>query len=181
MGRRCGRDARGKRSDATGKFSVRARAATELAVAGSMGKTYSRAVSESEPGVIVVADDDVDILELVALTLERVGHVVHRARDGEEALELVKREHPDLAVLDVSMPKLDGFELTRSLRLDPDTSTVRIVLLTARVQDAVSGWRRARGTPRGARPPPGARTPSCESRSARRSCRSGSTRCSLSP
>jgi len=93
-------------------------------------------VDESEPGVIVVADDDDDILDLVALTLERSGHVVHRARDGEEALELVKRERPDLAVLDVSMPKLDGLELTRLLREDPDTSTVRIVLLTALVQES---------------------------------------------
>src|SRR3954462_7813079 len=87
-----GRNARGNRSDATGKFSVRARAATELAVAGSMSKTYSRRVRESEPGVIVVADDDADILDLVALTLERSGHVVHRAREGVQALELVKRE-----------------------------------------------------------------------------------------
>ena len=93
-------------------------------------------MDESEPGVIVVADDDDDILDLVALTLERSGHVVHRARDGEEALELVKRERPDLAVLDVSMPKLDGLELTRLLREDPDTSTVRIVLLTALVQES---------------------------------------------
>jgi DNA-binding response OmpR family regulator len=101
-----------------------------------MGKTYSRPVNESERGVIVVADDDADILDLVALTLERVGHVVHRARDGEEALELVRRERPDLAVLDVSMPKLDGFELTRRLRDDPATTGVRIVLLTALVQDS---------------------------------------------
>ena len=93
-------------------------------------------MDESEPGVIVVADDDDDILDLVALTLERSGHVVHRARDGEEALELVKRERPDLAVLDVSMPKLDGLELTRLLREDPDTSAVRIVLLTALVQES---------------------------------------------
>ena len=93
-------------------------------------------MDKSEPGVIVVADDDVDILDLVALTLERSGHVVHRARDGEEALELVKRERPDLAVLDVSMPKLDGLELTRLLREDPDTSAVRIVLLTALVQES---------------------------------------------
>jgi DNA-binding response OmpR family regulator len=100
-----------------------------------MGKTYSRHVSQSEPGVIVVADDDADILDLVALTLERRGHVVHRARDGEEALELVRRERPDLAVLDVSMPKLDGLELTRRLREDPETQAVRIVLLTALVQD----------------------------------------------
>jgi DNA-binding response OmpR family regulator len=93
-------------------------------------------VDKSEPGVIVVADDDDDILDLVALTLERSGHVVHRARDGEEALELVKRERPDVAVLDVSMPKLDGLELTRLLREDPDTSAVRIVLLTALVQES---------------------------------------------
>jgi DNA-binding response OmpR family regulator len=86
--------------------------------------------------VIVVADDDADILDLVSLTLERAGHVVHRARDGEEALELVRRECPDVAVLDVAMPKLDGFELTRRLRGNPDTSEVRIVLLTARVQEA---------------------------------------------
>ncbi|HSS81620.1 MAG TPA: response regulator [Gaiellaceae bacterium] len=93
-------------------------------------------MDKSEPGVIVVADDDDDILDLVALTLERSGHVVHRARDGEEALELVKRERPDIAVLDVSMPKLDGLELTRRLRGDPETSTVRIVLLTALVQES---------------------------------------------
>jgi DNA-binding response OmpR family regulator len=85
--------------------------------------------------VIVVADDDADILDLVSLTLERAGHVVHRARDGEEALELVRSERPDVAVLDVAMPKLDGVELTRRLRSDPDTSAVRIVLLTARVQE----------------------------------------------
>jgi DNA-binding response OmpR family regulator len=92
-------------------------------------------VSESDSGVIVVADDDADILDLVSLTLERAGHVVHRAREGEEALELVRSERPDVAVLDVAMPKLDGVELTRRLRSDPDTSAVRIVLLTARVQE----------------------------------------------
>jgi DNA-binding response OmpR family regulator len=92
-------------------------------------------VRESDSGVIVVADDDADILDLVSLTLERAGHVVHCARDGEEALELVRSERPDVAVLDVAMPKLDGVELTRRLRSDPDTSAVRIVLLTARVQE----------------------------------------------
>ncbi len=85
--------------------------------------------------MIVVADDDPDILDLVALTLERSGHVVHRALDGEEALELVKRERPDLVVLDISMPKLDGLELTRRLCGDPETRAIRIVLLTALVQD----------------------------------------------
>jgi CheY-like chemotaxis protein len=100
-----------------------------------MSKTYSRHVSQSEPGVIVVADDDADVLDLVALTLERGGHVVHRALDGEEAFALIKRERPDLVVLDVSMPKLDGLELTRRLRDDPDTRALRVVLLTALAQD----------------------------------------------
>ena len=85
--------------------------------------------------MVVVADDDADILDLVALTLERAGHQVHRARDGEEALELIRERSPDVAVLDVAMPRLDGLELTRLLRDDLGTRGVRIVLLTARVQD----------------------------------------------
>jgi CheY-like chemotaxis protein len=100
-----------------------------------MSKTYSRAVSEGDSAVIVVAEDDPDILDLVTLTLERAGYVVHRARDGEEALDAIRHEHPDVAVLDVAMPRLDGFELTRLLRDDPGTSGVRIVLLTARAQE----------------------------------------------
>jgi DNA-binding response OmpR family regulator len=98
---------------------------------------YSRAVPERvSPPVIVVADDEEDILELVALGLERTGYVVHRAVDGEQALELMQEHRPDLAILDVAMPKLDGIELTRRLRNDPATSEIKIVLLTARVQEA---------------------------------------------
>jgi DNA-binding response OmpR family regulator len=86
--------------------------------------------------VIVVADDEEDILELVALGLERAGYVIHRARDGEQALALAREHRPDVAILDVAMPKLDGYELTRRLRNDPETSEIKIVLLTARVQEA---------------------------------------------
>jgi DNA-binding response OmpR family regulator len=97
---------------------------------------YSRFVIESaSPAVIVVADDEEDILELVAFGLERAGYVIHRARDGEQALALTREHHPDLAILDVAMPKLDGFELTRRLRDDPETSEIKIVLLTARAQE----------------------------------------------
>jgi DNA-binding response OmpR family regulator len=94
-------------------------------------------VSEGElPPVIVVADDEEDILELVAHRLEREGYVVHRARDGEEALALTREHRPDVAILDVAMPKLDGFELTRRLRNGTETSDIKIMLLTARVQEA---------------------------------------------
>jgi len=94
--------------------------------------SYSRIVSESDSGVIVVADDDADILDLVSLTLERAGYVVHCARDGEEALELVRRECPDVAVLDVAMPKLDGLEVCRRLRAK---SSVPIIMLTAKAEE----------------------------------------------
>jgi len=86
--------------------------------------------------VVLAADDDEDILELVAFRLERSGYTVLRARDGEEALRLALEAKPDLAVLDVMMPKLDGYELTRRLRAEDATSRMPIILLTARAQDA---------------------------------------------
>jgi DNA-binding response OmpR family regulator len=89
-----------------------------------------------ERPVVLAADDDEDILGLVAFRLERSGYTVIQARDGEEALALAMMELPDLAVLDVMMPKLDGFELTRRLRAEEATSRMPIILLTARAQDA---------------------------------------------
>jgi len=86
--------------------------------------------------VVLAADDDADILELVAFRLERSGYSVLKAVDGEEAWNLALQARPDLAVLDVMMPKIDGFELTRRLRAEPTTSTMPIILLTARAQDS---------------------------------------------
>jgi DNA-binding response OmpR family regulator len=88
-----------------------------------------------EQPVVLAADDDEDLLELVAFRLGRAGYTVLQARDGEEALELARRELPDLGVFDVMMPKLDGFELTRRLRADEATTRMPIILLTARGQD----------------------------------------------
>ena len=84
---------------------------------------------------ILVADDDPDIQALVVLRLERSGYRVLRASDGQEALELALRERPDLAVLDITMPKLDGREVTRSLRANAETAELPVILLTARVQE----------------------------------------------
>jgi DNA-binding response OmpR family regulator len=61
---------------------------------------------------------------------------VVQARDGEQALNLAQEKQPDLALLDVMMPKLDGFEVTRRLRANDATSRMPIILLTARAQDA---------------------------------------------
>ena len=85
--------------------------------------------------LVLVADDDPDILALVCYRLEREGCEVAAAADGEAALELALARTPDLAVLDVMMPKLDGLELTRRLRGHETTRSMPIILLTARVQE----------------------------------------------
>ncbi|HEY5424362.1 MAG TPA: response regulator [Ilumatobacteraceae bacterium] len=86
--------------------------------------------------VVLAADDDDDILELVTFRLERSGYTVLQAHDGEEAWELARGGAADLAVLDVMMPKLDGFALTRRLRDNEATKRMPIILLTARAQDS---------------------------------------------
>lgn len=93
----------------------------------------------SAPGdrqpVILAADDDEDILQLVAFRLGRSGYRVLQAHDGEEAVALALEHEPDLAVLDVGMPKLDGFEVVRRLRANEATKDMAIIMLTARAQD----------------------------------------------
>jgi DNA-binding response OmpR family regulator len=85
--------------------------------------------------LVLVADDDPDILALVRFRLERDGYEVLSAPDGETALDLALARPPDLALLDVMMPRLDGYEVTRRLRAHGPTTTIPIILLTARVQE----------------------------------------------
>jgi len=92
-------------------------------------------VSATRP-LVLVADDDPDILDLVMLRLEWDGYEVVGARDGEGALAQAFERTPDLAVIDVSMPKLDGYEVTQALRERESTRAMPIILLTARVQEA---------------------------------------------
>jgi DNA-binding response OmpR family regulator len=90
----------------------------------------------SERPLVLVADDDPDILSLVTLRLERDGYEVIGAPDGERAVEEALERTPDLALIDVSMPKLDGYEVTQRLRQHEPTSAIPIILLIARVQDS---------------------------------------------
>jgi DNA-binding response OmpR family regulator len=87
------------------------------------------------PRVVLVADDDEDILLLVRTVLEREGYEVVVTRDGAAAVAAAFQRRPDLAVLDVSMPELDGLEVLRRLRTDASTMDVPVVLLSARVQE----------------------------------------------
>jgi len=85
---------------------------------------------------IMLADDDQTIRLLVNATLRSDAYELIEASDGEEALTLARQELPDLILLDVTMPKVDGFEVCRRLKADPKTKDIRIIMLTARAQDA---------------------------------------------
>ena len=92
--------------------------------------------TRAQPATILVADDEQDIRELVAYRLSRAGYTIIEARDGQEAFELAVDQSPDMAVLDVMMPRLNGFDLTDRLRHNPATQRLPILLMSASVQEA---------------------------------------------
>ena len=87
----------------------------------------------SMPSTVLIVEDDPDTVRLVGLYLGRDGHKVLSAADGIEGLRLAREERPDLVVLDLMLPRLNGMEVCRVLR---DESEVPIVMLTARVEEA---------------------------------------------
>jgi DNA-binding response OmpR family regulator len=84
--------------------------------------------------LILVADDDEDILQLLSFRLERAGYEIVQARNGADALRLAIELRPALAVLDVMMPGLTGYEVTRELRRNEETRAMPVILLTAKAQ-----------------------------------------------
>jgi DNA-binding response OmpR family regulator len=85
--------------------------------------------------LVLVADDDEDILALVGFRLERESYKVLTAPDGEAAVRLAREHQPDLAILDVRMPKLDGYEVTRLIRRSEAVRDIPVILLSASVED----------------------------------------------
>jgi DNA-binding response OmpR family regulator len=82
---------------------------------------------------ILLVDDDPDLLDVTAFALQQAGFVVVKAADGVAALEIFEREQPDLAVLDINMPRMDGFEVARRLRA---AASIPLLMLTARSEEA---------------------------------------------
>jgi DNA-binding response OmpR family regulator len=83
---------------------------------------------------VLVADDEEDIRRLTVFTLKRRGFTVLEAAAGDTALELIRRELPDLVVLDVMMPGLDGLQVAGAMRGDPTTAAIPIIMLSAKGQ-----------------------------------------------
>jgi CheY-like chemotaxis protein len=99
---------------------------------GGLGQ--ARAMGQGLGRVLVVDDDEV-IRQLIAVNLELEGFEVFTAVDGQDCLEKVNDVQPDVITLDIMMPRLDGWVTTTQLRRNPDTSAIKVVLITARAQD----------------------------------------------
>ncbi len=85
----------------------------------------------AEQGYVLVVDDIPDILKLLDATLQFKGYRVVTARDGQEALDAILREHPALVIADILMPKMDGFSLLHRIRLNPETRDIPVIFLSA--------------------------------------------------
>ena len=93
------------------------------------------AIFKSVSARILVVDDEPDAIELIRFNLKAAGHDVITAEDGEEALSKSRKFSPDLILLDVMLPEIDGLEVCKILRRDPATATLPIIMLTAKASE----------------------------------------------
>ena len=91
---------------------------------------------------ILAVDDEKHILRLVQINLEKAGYEVYTGSNGQEAVDKTREFSPDLIVMDVMMPVMDGFEALKTLKADPATADIPVIMLTAKAQDAdvFHGW-----------------------------------------
>ena len=92
--------------------------------------------------VIVLAEDDHQIASLVKFKLEKDGYTVHLGENGRVALDLINQTVPDMVILDVMMPVMDGFDVLRTIKSSDDTSSIPVIMLTAREmeEDVLKGF-----------------------------------------
>lgn len=87
------------------------------------------------PKTVLVVDDEIHIIRILNYKLSSAGYSVLQAKDGNEALALAKSGKPDLIYLDIMMPGISGFEVLEALKADPATSSIPVIILTAKGQD----------------------------------------------
>ena len=85
---------------------------------------------------ILIAEDERDILDLIMFTLQFGGYDVVPTSNGEDALEMVHKEQPDLILLDVRMPRMSGYEVCKRIKAEDDTRNIPVVFLSAKGQEA---------------------------------------------
>jgi len=98
---------------------------------GHAAQWVSSRAPQGRSARVLVVDDDAAMRALCSLTLRTAGHDVLEAEDGQRGLELARSEDPDLALLDVRMPRLDGFQLAEALRGDRRTRAIPVVFVSA--------------------------------------------------
>lgn len=93
-------------------------------------------------GKVLVVDDEAEIRELCRVNLEFEGFEVVEAKNGNEAIDMVRRHHPDLVFLDLMMPGVDGWDVLHALKSDDDLARIPVILLTAKSgeEDQMRGW-----------------------------------------
>jgi two-component system alkaline phosphatase synthesis response regulator PhoP len=84
---------------------------------------------------ILIADDEPDILEIISHNLQKEGYIVHTVNNGRDAVDMAKQVLPDLVILDVMMPVLDGMAACREIKADPATKDISVIFLTARNEE----------------------------------------------
>jgi DNA-binding response OmpR family regulator len=92
-------------------------------------------IAMSKTPCVLIVDDEPNILLSLQFLMKKTGYEVRTAKDGEEALAEILRAAPDLVLLDVMMPKIDGFSICERIRANPEWNGVRIIMLTARGRD----------------------------------------------
>lgn len=88
----------------------------------------------SEKKKILIAEDEEDVVFVIKAALEKAGYEVIPASDGEQALQMISKEKPDLVLLDIMMPKLDGYSVNVQIRSNPETKNIPVIIVTGRGQ-----------------------------------------------
>jgi DNA-binding response OmpR family regulator len=91
-------------------------------------------MAENSTKLILCIEDEQEMIDLIRLILSRRGFDVRGANDGEEGLKVIRQEHPDLILLDLMMPDMDGWEVYQQMKADEATKNIPVIVVTARAQ-----------------------------------------------
>lgn len=103
-------------------------------------KDEPRTAGPAQDAAVLVVDDSRTVVRGLQLLLEREGYLTYQAADGEQAIAMARRHHPDLILMDIVMPVMNGFEATRALVNDPQTAAIPIIMISGAEQPADRIW-----------------------------------------